>query len=475
MAYENMPQAFQVAFQQNMLQRKLGEQLGFAGVLRQAAEKTPIPIRSGETFIYSSAGRLVPVVPPVNVSGYTVASDLSGTRPGVGTGNNSYTIEQYPVFIADRDYGLDINIIQDEEVLSSLYVQNWVNLTDQADNSLDQIAMSQLATAYESGVTWCTAGASGTGSATVHVDNTIGFDTAYNSVTIGGIVFPYGQPVATSVVNQAGTCYPANGNAPFAFTVTAATPDGSNTSTAQSSGMINGTSGNLALAFSGAQTFSTGDVLVAADAQAQIRPNGVRSRYALQQNSTAAAQLLINARKELKRNNVPAFADGTYLCVCDPSFMAQLFTDPQFQIMSQGAVDSDIFKNAQVNKLFGLSWTTTTNAPIYNFTNSAGTSLYAHRAYVIGRGFIQECTFEGMATAYQRMANNALSHVEIVKDIALITRPALDTKSQIWTQVWTWIGGYTARTDVTITKAIFPTATAARYKRAVVVEVADVS
>lgn len=476
MAYENMPAAFQVAFQQNMLQRRLQEQLGFSGVLRQAAQKTPIPVRSGETFIYSSAGRLVPVVPPVNVSGYTLGTDLSGTRPGVGSANNSYPIEQYPVYLADRDFSLDINIIQDQETLASLYAQNWVNLTDQADNSLDQIAMSQLATAYEAGVTWVTATASGSGSATVHVDNTIGNDTAYSTVTIGGNAFPYGSPAAVSVSNpQGGVCYPASGAAPFAYTVTAVAVDGSNTSTAVSGGMINGTSGTLTLNYTGAQSFAVGDVLVANDAQVQIRPNGLRSRQALTPNSTAAAQLLINAKAALKRNNIPPFADGSYLCVCDPSFMAQLFTDPQFQIMSQGAVESDLFRNAQVNRLFGLSWTQTTNAPIYSFTSAGGQSLKAHRAYVIGQGFIQECTFEGMAAAYRSMANNALSHVEVVKDIALITRPALDSKAQIYTQTWTWIGGYTARTDATITPAIFPTATASRYKRSVVVEVADYS
>jgi hypothetical protein len=469
-----MPTAFQTAFQGNMLKRHLEEQLGHSGALREAAERTPIPIRSGETFIYSSAGRIVPVVQPVNVSGYTVGSDLSGTRPGVGSANNAYTVEQFGVSIADRDYGVDINVIQDEETLASFYAQNWVNLEDQADNSLDQIATAQTATAYESGVTWITAAVGSAASTNVvHVDNTIGFDTAYSTVTIGGNVFAYGQPTALGTLTQNAICYPASGAASFPVVVTVVAVDGTNTSTMVSSGMINGTSGNLTLTYSGSSAFAIGDVLVANDSPVQIRPGGARSRFQLQQNSTAALQLLINARAQLKRNGVPPFADGSYLCVMDPTFQAQIFTDPQFQIASQGAVDSAIFKNAKVNKLVGLTWKETTNTPVYNFTNSAGQGLVAHRAYVIGRGAIQECTFEGMAEAYKRMANSALSHVEIVKDYALITRPGIDSKGQIWTQTWTWIGGYTARTDVTINKTIFPTATPARYKRVVAVEVAD--
>lgn len=479
MAISNMPAAFQVAYQQNMLQRAFQGQLKATNILRAACMKTPIPTRSGESLIYSRAGKLVPVVQPSNPANNTLAFDLNASVPGVGAANNSYPIEQYRINILDRDQEIDINIIQDEQTLSSIYFQNWVNLVDQVNLSMDLMAFQQLSQAYESGNTWVTSVVTNSPTTVVAVDNILGFSTAFNTVAITNpntaqsFNVASGEPQAVSTSNKiAVKIYPASGAATISANVQLAVADGTNSSTMISAGMINGVSGQLT--FDAVLSLNVGDVIVAFDAPPVRRPR-VRSRYALTTASTAPIQLFRNAKSDLKRNGVKPFADGTYLCILDDVMAAQLYTDPQFQIAAQGAIASEIFTNGTVVKLWGLTFVESTNLPSYAFTNVNGDNLVSHRAFVLGQGCIQEGTFEGMKSAYQAMSNSALSHVEIVDDYALITRPALDSRSQIWTQTWVWIGGHVCGTDATVTPVFVPQATASRYKRAVCIEVADVS
>ncbi len=481
MAINNMPAAFQDAFQQNMLQQAFQSQLGNKTVLRTAAQKTPVPTRSGEQVIYSRAGRLIPVVQPSNAANNTLSYDLGNNGQGVGSSNNSYPVEQFSIGIFDRDQDLDINIVQDRQTLSSIYMQNWVNIAEQAGSSMDMMCMQRLATAYESGSSYVATGTYSSNTAqTLHLDNINGLSTVFATVPVlnpntgSNVNVAYGQPIPVSNVNPlAALYYPAAGGSPVTCSITLANPDATNVSTMVSSGMINGVSGTVNVTFGSAITPAIGDVIVAADAPQIFRPRA-RSRYAMTASSTANMQMFLNQKALLGRNGVKPFSDGTYLCVLDDTVEAQLFTDPQFQVASQGAIDSEIFVNGTVVKRFGLTFVKSTTLPVYPFTNVDGQALVSHRAFVLGQGAIQEGTFTGMAEAYRAMADQALSHVEIVDDYALITRPALDRKAQIWSQTWTWIGGHTCGTDATITSIVVPTATASRYKRAGCIEVVDV-
>lgn len=478
MAFENLPLAFQSAFQSNMLDKRFQDQIEARSRLRRLVSKIPIPVRVGEQMIYTRAGELVPVITADNPTNNTLSYDLGINAPGVGASNESYPIEQWPLFIAEYSKSLDCNIIMDEETLASFYRKNWDRLAKQAALSMDLINMQNLAVAYESGSSWVTATTTGT-TVSAHLDNVYGLSTAFSTASFGGTTFSYGSPNAVSGSNTLGcTVYPAAGGASYAGTISAVAVDSpTNSSTMQTpAGVVSGASGTLTITFASSKTLSIGDVIVASDAPTIIRPNNKQSRYALGSNDTLSMQLFINAKGQLRANGVDPFADGTYACLLDPIQQTQIFTDPQFQIMTMGLAASPIFKDAVVSQEFGLTFIETTNSPIYSFTNSAGNAVISRRAFLIGEGALQEGTFEGMASGYSQMADMELGYVHVLGDSksdtpwALITRPALDRKAQIWSQTWIWIGGVAAGTDVTITSAVVPTASSARYKRALCIE-----
>jgi hypothetical protein len=313
------------------------------------------------------------------------------------------------------------------------------------------------------------------------LDNINGLATAFATASFNGTTFPYGSPVAVSGSNTlAVTVYPYSGAASFTGLISASTVDGSNLSTMLTpAGMVNGVSGTVTITFTGAvsQTLNIGDAIVAADAPTIVRPNNKRSRYALTSADTLSMQLFINAKALLNANGNDKFEDNTYACILDPIQHSQIFSDPQFQVMTMGLAASPIFKDAVVSQEFGLTFIESTNLPIYTFNSGAGvTGAVSRRAYIIGKGALQEGTFEGMAAGYGSMADSDIGYVRLLGDAksdtpwALITRPALDRKAQIWSQTWLWIGGVAAPTDCTITSAVVPTANNARYKRAITIE-----
>jgi hypothetical protein len=234
-----------------------------------------------------------------------------------------------------------------------------------------------------------------------------------------------------------------------------------------------GASGTLT--FSLAQTLAKGDVIVAGDAPRIYRPNGKQSSYNLAATDTMGAQLIINAVAELRANGVkPPLPDGTYPCYIDPIVDAQFFTDSQYQIMSQGCIDSEFFANARLSRTFGVTFVPTTNAPSFSFTNSSGTNLVARHAIVCGDSYLQESPFDGTYAAISKMPDMGVADYRYLDgDIVLVNRLPLDRAGQILSMGWYWIGGFVAPTDITITPAVVPSASGARYKRAVPIQVAS--
>lgn len=474
MALSNVPSGLAQVIQGNWLNRRFERQLRSKSAFRIAAYRTPVPVRSGETTIYSRAGRLVPVVADLNAANNTgLDNNFSTPVGGVGS-TQSYSFEQFQVFIGQKGFPLDINAIQQQELIADVFKQNWDNLAEQASLTLDLAAAQATFLAYESGRTWVTAAI--TGQTVAHVDNIKGFDTAFSSVSIQGQSFPIGSPQAVSGGNPLSvTVYPASGAASYTVSVTLAAADGSNTSsqvTGGGAGMVNGASGNLT--FSASQTMAIGDVLVASDAPAYVRNNNKRSRFAMTTSDTIGIQMVMNATAILRANNIPPMSDGTYAVFIDPVLMAQFYADQQFQIMAQGAEASALFKDGVLIRHFGVTFVQTTNSPVYGpITNAQGNQIYTRRLIVCGERYLQECPFEGLESGYRSLADYAMSDIRVMNDVAVITRPPLDRQSQILSQSWVWIGGFVCGTDATITPAVIPTATSARYKRAVVLEAAS--
>jgi len=472
MAFENFPTSLQPIFQQNMLERRFQEQLGAMNAYRKSAYRLPVEKRNGETMIYSRAGRISPVLDDISPSSNTgLDNGLTGIG-GVGAGNPTYPFEQFPVSIGMRPYFLDLNLIQEQEVIANLFKQNVDNLAEQAALSLDLYAMLTAFNAYLGGQSWATA--ADTAATTFPVDNINGFDTQFAQTTIptsggGSATFSYGLPTTVSPSNPLpAKIYPAAGGAAVVVSIIGVTADGTNVS---SLGPRLGRSGSVTLAANA--TWLEGDVLVADDAPQMLRPNGKQSAFALDATDTIGAQAIINAVAELRANGVkPPLANGTYPCYIDPVVDAQFFTDPQYQIMSQGQFQSPDFHNARVSQNFGVTFVPTTNAPSFKLVNHAGANLTVRHAIVTGEKYVQESPFEGTYDAIKAMPDMGVADYRFVDDIVLVNRLPLDRAGQIMSMGFYWIGGFVAPTDVTITSAVVPSASAARFKRAAVVQVA---
>jgi hypothetical protein len=237
-------------------------------------------------------------------------------------------------------------------------------------------------------------------------------------------------------------------------------------------GLNVGASGTLTLDATLSATVTAGDTIQAFDGSVVIRPNGKLNRSLLASTDTIGAQLIINAVAQLRRNNIkPPLGNGTYPCYIDPVVDAQFFTDPQYQIMSQTNMESPDFKNARVAQNFGVTFVPTTNAPAY--VTAAG--QVTRRAIVCGEKWLQESPFAGVESALRTMPDGGPADIRLVDRIAFVTRLPIDRAGQVLSQMWWYIGGFVVPTQATINSLVIPTATAARYKNAVVVEVAAAS
>jgi hypothetical protein len=253
-----------------------------------------------------------------------------------------------------------------------------------------------------------------------------------------------------------------------AATIVGWTPDTPSTSSMGSLG-VSGT-----VTFAANETLAVGDVITAFDGAKVYRPNGKASALALDATDTIGAQLVINAVSELRANGVKSpLADGTYPCYIDPIVDAQFFTDPQYQIMSQGTVDSAEFKGARINRNFGVTFVPTTNSPSFSITNHAGKQLTVRHAIITGEKYVQQSPFAGTAEAIRSMPDMGIQKFDIVDDIVFVNRMPLDRAGQILSMGWYYIGGYACPTDATINNIVVPSASAARYKRAVALQVAS--
>jgi hypothetical protein len=158
--------------------------------------------------------------------------------------------------------------------------------------------------------------------------------------------------------------------------------------------------------------------------------------------------------------------EGAYNCHLDPVSGRQLFADPDFRQLFQGATSANqVFREGMVNSFLGLRFMPTTQAYVQSHPSIAGLSV--RRPIVVGAEALVEGDFEGIDAEDVKPAD---SMIDVVDSIAMVTREPLDRLQQIIAQSWYWIGGFTAPSDITTTTSTIPTASNAAYKRAVVIE-----
>ena len=432
MPISNFPAALQPIIQQGFLARRfeqaLRSRLGFRGV----CDRVTIPNSVGETVTRTRAGLKPAAVTPIAAN--------ANTNLDNGLTASSWGVEQYTM--AMNMYGStdDLNMVTTRVGIASQFVQNAYTNGEQAMRSLDTLARNAIYAPYMGGQTSVTA----VNGDVVSVDDIRGFQAAFvNGVSTG-----------------------VNAGAPLSVTIGADTYQvvGYAADAVSTSKAPGGVSGSLTLSGAPAAGDSAvGTPVQSATASAVVRPNGRASTSSIVAGAYLTMATLLDAKEGLELNAVPR-VDGFYNCFLDAGSARQLFRDPDFKQLFQGATaESAAFRAGELSDPFlGLRFVPTTNTIVQQ---AAG--FVVRRPIVCGQGALMEGTFAGM-TAHDVAPKNSI--IEVIDGIAMVTREPLDRLGQIIAQSWYWIGGYCAPTDTTTNPTTVATATNAAYKRAVVIE-----
>ena len=466
MPIQNFPAALQPIIQQGYLEQAFEEALHSAIGYRAIAAREQIAINIGETLTKTRRGLKAPVTTPLSAS--------SNTNLDNGLTSSSFAIEQYTISINQYADTIDLNMITNKVGIVSQFLQNAKVNALQAAQSLDRLARNALFAAYFGGNTRVsvTLGSAGTA---VQVDDVRGLYSAPSNgvmaavspsnplaVTIGATVYSctgvVADGVAAAAILVAGMSLP-----PFL------TFSGTSTNTSTAPG---GFSGTLTLSANVTVVNATlGNTVQAANASIVVRPNQRTNTSLLTTSDTLTMGAILDAVALLRLNNVPgvnggagAMADGLYNLYLDPKSARQLFADPDFKQLFQGATStSQVFQKGMTNDFLGVRFMPTTEAYIQTL---AGVGV-VRRPILVGGEALIEGDYAGIADEDVAPAN---SEISIVDAIAMVTREPLDRLAQIIAQSWYWIGGFCAPSDITTNNTIVPTATNAAFKRAVMIE-----
>lgn len=437
MSVQNFPVALQPIIQQGFLEREFQQALRSTLGYRACADRTSVAIGIGETVTKTRAGLRPAVTTPL--------SPAANTNLDNGLTAGSWNVEQYTLSLDLYASTTDLNLVTERVGIASQFLQNASMNGEQAARSLDDLARNALFAAYLGGKTRVRTTMASAGPV-VAVDDIRGFLTVF----VNGQQQPVSNPSPMSVVIGSGH-----------YSLVGVASDANNVSTAP-----NGISGNLTLSTNVTIADGTaGSAVTASSAPWIVRP-GARANTSLLQaaDSLQMAQLL-DAVANLRRNAVPEI-DGAYNCYLDPVSARQLFTDPDFKQLFQGASSANqVFKQGMTNDFLGLRFMPTTEAFVQ--PHPALATVMVRRPIICGQGALIEGTFAGMV-AERVTPPNTIIH--IVDGVAMVTRRAVDRLQQIIAQSWYWIGGFCAPSDTTTNPATVPTASNAAYKRAVVIE-----
>jgi hypothetical protein len=466
MAIQNFPAALQPIIQQNFLEREFQEALHSAIGYRQIAAREDFAIGIGETLTKTRRGLKAPVTIPL--------APATNTNLDNGLTSSTWSVEQYSITINQVADTIDLNRVTSTVGIVSQFLQNAHVNGVQAAQSLDRIARGSLFSAYFGGNTRVKT-TLGAPAVSIAVDDIRGFI----SVPVNG------TQVATSGTNTLLVTVGSN-----TYTLTGAVADGTQAAAQVVAGSVSppfmvfsGTSTNTSTApggFSGVLTFSgnvtvadgtAGNTVQAANASVIIRPSGRANTSLLQATDTFTMANVLDAVATLRLNNVPgvdggegAMADGIYNLYLDPKSARQLFADPDFKQLFQGARSAnEVFRKGMVNDFLGVRFMPTTEA----YTQTLAGVGTVRRPIMVGGEALIEGDFAGIADEDVAPGN---SEISIVDKIAMVTREPLDRLQQIIAQSWYWIGGFCAPSDITTNTSIIPTATNAAFKRAVMIE-----
>jgi len=439
MGIQNFPAALQPMIQQGFLQREFQDGLQSMLGFRAIAKREMFPNQIGETVTKTRPGLKAPTTTPLVPS--------TNTNLDNGLSPSTWTIEQFTLSINMYGDTIDLNTVTNKVGIKDQFLQNAKTNGIQAAQSLDRLARNSIFNAYMGGNTRVRT-TLGAPAATISVDDIRGFQFVF----VNGVLIP---------VNGTNTIAVTVGS--NVYTLTTATADGSNVSTAP--GGISGTltfSGNVTVADGTALNTVTAYNLGTGVAPFILRPNGRGNTSQIVGTDLLTMGAVLDAVAYLRSNAVPTI-DGMYNLYLDPVSARQFFADPDFKILFQGATAAaKEFRMGRVVELVDVRVIPTTEA--YQQSLSG---VKVRRAILCGADALVEGDFEGMGEADTERTNGI---IEMVDDVVQVTREPLDRLQQIIAQSWYWIGGFVAPTDQTVNANIVPTASASYYKRAVVIE-----
>ncbi|MGC9268990.1 DUF4043 domain-containing protein [Acidiphilium sp.] len=437
MGISNFPASLQPIIQQGFLEREFEQALRSRLGYRMVADRESFSVGIGETLTKTRAGLKPSVTTPMAAS--------TNTNLDNGLTPQGWGVEQYTVTLNFYAATQDLNMVTSRVGIASQFLQNASTNGEQAARSLDELARNALFGPYFGGNTRVLTTLATPGP-TIAVDDIRGFTTVYVN----------GVQTAVSAANPLAVMVGSN-----EYTLVSVTPDLSNTTTAPT-----GISGQLTFATDLAVSDATaGNPVVAGTASIIVRPSGRPTTAALQAGDSLTMSVLLDAVATLRQNAVPEL-DGAYNCYLDPVSARQLFSDPDFRQLFQGATSSNpVFRQGMVNDFLGLRFITTNEA--YVQTAGVASGLAVRRPIICGKGALIEADFAGMG-AEDVAPKDAL--VSIIDNVAMVTREPIDRLQQIIAQSWYWIGGFCAPSDTTTTSTTVPTANNSNFKRAVMIE-----
>lgn len=450
MGINNLPASLQDVIQTGILEREFHQALKAKMGFRAIADREPFGANMGETITKTRAGLLPPITTPMAPA---ANSDFtSGLTP------QNWAVEQYVLGISQWAGNQMLNLVTSRVALASLYLQNAKGLGYQAAISVDTLAQQALFNTYLGGNTRVrvTLGAAGP---TISVDDIRGFQVTWNTE---GVVVPISSTYPVNV--QVGG---------DVYSLTGATADGSNVSTAP--GGISGT-----LTFSTNVTVADGTALqpvVSAVAPVVYRPSTTSGNVMA---STSAAisgtndinsgrltmQMILDGKAQLSSNAVPPVdASGMYHLYLDPTQGAGLFNDPAFQYLFRGQPNTKEFREGIVAEILGVRLIETNLNPVQALAGVGN----VRRGFLGGQGALIEGEFtrEGYV-ATDKVDDDDM--ITLVDGIAHITREPLDALKQVVTQSWSYIGGFAVPSDITTTPQTVPTASNSAFKRGLILE-----
>ncbi len=437
MAIQNFPLALQPIIQQGFLEREFDQALRSRLGYRACADREPIAVGIGETITKTRAGLKPSVTTPLAAA--------SNTNLDNGLTPTTWGVEQYTLSMNHYAATTDLNIITSQVGIASQFLQNAYVNGEQAARSLDELARNALFNAYFSGNTRVRTTLTSAGP-TVAVDDIRGFQTVF----VNGVQQPVQSSSSLLVTVGLNT-----------YSVIGATADASNVSTTPS-----GISGVLTCSVNITVADGTiGNTVQASNSAVVLRPAQRGNTGQLTVSDTLTMSCLLDAVAKLRQNAVPEI-DGVYNCYLDPVSARQLFSDPDFKQLFQGATSANqVFRKGMTNDFLGLRFISTTETYVQAHPTLA--NLLVRRPIVCGKGALVEGDFSGLVNPDVAPSDSIVS---VIDGIAMVTREPIDRLQQIIAQSWYWIGGFCAPSDTVTNSLTVPTATNAAYKRAVMIE-----